>query len=160
MTEIAYTFPSKRLGNPALGTSELVNQLTRYLPKLTILVSSFFPRNLAGSITSRCRSPAGFRALEPGEPSSDRKGSGAVPGDKNPPARGCSGRSRFDSGRSQRWLAVSDGWKAHPIMLLIGWRLCAESRPSPAMDEITISLSWVKYLRACTNGRVGACLGM
>jgi hypothetical protein len=44
-------------------------------------------------------------------------------------------RAALDSGRSQRWLAVSDGWKAHPIMLLIGWRLCADFRPSGPRPE-------------------------
>ena len=48
----------------------------------------------------------------------------AVPGDKNPPARWCSGA--IDPGRSQRWLsAVSDRLRAYPALLLVRWRLCA-----------------------------------
>jgi len=69
--------------------------------------------------------PRFVRRVERSEYSTGRE-RGAVPGDKNPPARWCSGRSRswpFSALAS----AVSDRLKAYPAPLLVRWRLCADS---------------------------------
>ena len=71
--------------------------------------------------------PRFVRRVERSQYNTRREGNaGPFLATKNPPARWCSGRSRSRP-FSVLAGAVSDRLKASPALLLVGWRLCADS---------------------------------